>query len=121
MLFDKSGARIIPVDIVVSVAEAHGNMPTGSFESSDARVTTLECRRDKRHDVLKDTILQAWCAKSVSAPSVSASRIGNVDFEELLDFDGAVKHRRVRCGESVCCGVEEPDETSIIFDLMKFS
>lgn len=58
MLREQFAMRIIPVAIVFSVADAHGNVPTGSFASSEARLATLECRRDKGLDVLNDTILQ---------------------------------------------------------------
>lgn len=83
--------------MVVSVVDPHGNIPTGSVESFDPRFARLECRRRTRLDKLKDTIRQAWCAKSVSAPSAPASRIADIELGDLCDFGGAVNDRRTTC------------------------
>ena len=79
--------------MVLSVKEAQGRDPASASPNSDLPSLTLECRRPKLLELVKETILAALWAYKLSAPFVSASRRGDEGVAALM---GAVKARRTR-------------------------
>lgn len=106
--------QYVPAAMVLSVVEAQGKVPVGSSRKAKLPSLTLECLREESLGVPKETILQALCAKRVSAvaASVCSGR------KALADLMGAVKERRTMGGILIlvlarCSGVEGGEASAI--------